>query len=70
MRDPFYVRWIECWGGGRIWGVFKDGARVAKVLKTEAAARKLCERMNTEWARYQMAIWDKPRTERTCASSS
>lgn len=59
--DRYYVRWEECWGGSRVWIVFERGTRkqVSKPFKTEAPARRHCDRMNADRERYDWAMLDK-----------
>lgn len=61
MDEPFYVRREECWGGIYVWTIFDRRTRgqAHKPLKSEAAAQRLCTRMNADWQRYRWAMFDK-----------
>lgn len=63
--DPFYVRREECWGRHPcVWVVWDRHNRrqAAKPLKGELPARRLCNRMNDDWRRYRIALFEKART--------
>jgi hypothetical protein len=55
--DKFWVRREEVWGGGYHWAIVDRTKRYGGFTK-EAAARKLCARMNVDWQRYQSAMWN------------
>ena len=62
--DKFSTRWIECWGGSRVYAVHvydRGWRRVSRTFKSSEASDKLRDRMNADWRRYQAAMWDKPR---------
>lgn len=70
LGDRFYVWWLPCWGGGRVWTIcesrlHKDGGdrrvrpREGEPAMSERRARSLCAQMNAAYERYQQAMWRK-----------
>lgn len=55
----FYVKRWEVWGGGYHWQVLERGGKGASPASgDEVAIRALCDRMNADWRRYELAMWD------------
>lgn len=61
----FSVRWVECWGGSRVWEVvhYDGGRRIrdGKVHRTEMAAYNMAARMEADWDRYITAMLNSAR---------
>ena len=63
--DRFVTRWIDVWGGGRVWAVHTrepygdDWKRVSRTFKSSAPADRLRDRMNADDRRYQNAMLEK-----------
>jgi hypothetical protein len=61
MDPPFYIHSVEFWGAPNQWAVFeripRGWRRASKCFKTSEPAMKLRDRMNSDWRRYQSALW-------------
>lgn len=61
---PYHVARVPVWGGGwrfAIAGEPRYGTRPQVApLQSEAAARKLCDRMNADYQRYRAARLARP----------
>lgn len=58
VQSRFYIWWVEAWGGRRIWTIRdheperKTHPKLPDNIKTETAARRICNRMNADWNRF------------------
>lgn len=65
-RDPapYYVKPLPVWGGGFHYAIAGEPQRGSRPhvepLRSEAAARKLCDRMNADYQRYLAAMLARP----------
>jgi hypothetical protein len=57
MKNKFYIRRHECWGGTYVYSVADADTRkqASKTFRDERSARRLMDRMNNDWRRYVQA---------------
>lgn len=64
--DRFYIRRFECWGGSYKFAVAERSTRrTVSPMMSEPAAKRLLERIESDWHRYECAMLDGGRFVRS-----